>query len=120
MSDAESDSYLTPNEMRRWAEQELKDVAKAVELRSREIHSLVEDYAAGRISPEQADERKDRYAHRWGEALCGCSAAESMTDEQILAKIDSTRRPFETWAQTAAKYKQLFGRNPGDDEGPQR
>jgi hypothetical protein len=118
VSDAESD-YLSPKEMRQWAEQELKDVARAAELRTREIHSLAEDYAAGRISPQQADERKDRYEHRWGEALRGCITTEGMTDEQILAKIDSTRKPFETWTQTAAKYKQTFGRDP-DDEGPQR
>jgi hypothetical protein len=88
------EEYPSPQDMRLWAQQEIKDVTKAVELRIRELTDLVTNYSAGEITPKEADERKDRYEHRWGEALRGCSTGPNVTDEEILTKIDGTRTPY--------------------------
>ena len=116
---ADEKNHLSPEEMRQWADQEIRDSAKAHELRTRELTDLVNAYSAAQITPEQADERMGRYQHRWGEALRGTSATEGITDEQILAKIDATRKPFRTAQETSEGYRRKFGSNP-DGEGPAR
>jgi hypothetical protein len=98
--------------MRLWAQQEIKDVTKAVELRVRELTDLVATYSAGEITPKEADERKDRYEHRWGEALRGCSTGTNVTDEEILAKIDSTRTPY---IKPDERQERLRRRSPNEE-----
>ncbi len=71
-----------------WAQQQIKDAAKAFELRIREATSLASAYSAGEITPEKASELQSRYYHRWGEALPGVSVTDTMTDKQILADVD--------------------------------
>ncbi len=100
---ADSDEYLSPKEMRQWAEQEIKDVQKAAELRIREANEIVRAYSAGEITPEKAAELQYKYDYRWGEALRGTNAAEGRTDEQILAAIDATRRPSRRASEEARK-----------------
>jgi hypothetical protein len=108
------DDYLSPKDMRYVIEQEIKDSAKAHELRTRELTELATVYEQGKITPEQADERMDRYQHRWGEALRGASAMPNVTDEEILAKIDGTRRQYVTPRDSRDQVKRLFG---GDQSG---
>jgi hypothetical protein len=113
------DDYLSPKDVRNVVEQEIKDSAKAHELRTRELTELAVAYEQGKITPEQADERMDRYQKRWGEALRGTSATPNVTDEEILAKIDATRRPFKTRGEIDEGYRKTFGRRP-DEETPAR
>jgi hypothetical protein len=89
-TDVHVSEYSSPQDLRRWLRQEMRDIAKASELRLREATEFVMAYAAGEITPEEADERSSRYHHRWDEALPGVSATDSMTDEQILTAIDAT------------------------------
>ena len=112
---ADEPEYFSPKGMRQWADQEIKDVNKAAELRIREVNELVRAYSAGEITPEKADELQWKYQYRWGEALRGTSATEGVTDEQILAKIDSTRRPFVTPRQARDDVRKLTGRDPEGD-----
>ena len=97
--------------MRSWAQREIKDAAKAFELRMRELTSLVGTYSAGEITAEKADDLKERYHHRWGDALPGRSASEGATDEQLLAGIDQAANalngPFVSPSETRAR---LLGR----------
>jgi hypothetical protein len=111
----EPEQYFSPKEMRQWAEQEIKDVNKAAELRIREVNEIVRAYSGGEITPEKAGELQFKYDHRWGEALRGTNAVEGRTDEQILAAIDSTRRPFVSPRDSREQYRKQFGRNPDDD-----
>lgn len=111
----EPEQYLSPTEMRKWAEQEIKDVNKAAELRVREVNEIARAYSAGEITPEKADELQYKYDVRWGEALRGTNAVEGRTDEQILAAIDATRRPFVSPRDSKEQYRKQFGRNPDDD-----
>jgi len=77
--------------MQDWLLQEIRDCAKALDLRVKEAADLVAEYAAGRLSPEQAADRLFTYQERWGDALFGATAGMHTTDEQILASIDSAR-----------------------------
>lgn len=110
MSDTETpeNPYLTPKDMDQWAQQEMKDVTKAFELRLRELTNLAAEYSAGNTTPKQADEMHSRYYHRWGEALPGHSASDGVTDEQLLAAIDkvaeSINGPFIAPADAHKKY----------------
>jgi len=101
--------------MRDWLHQEIKNSAKALELRVREATDFVTAYSAGEISPEQADERHSHYLHRWGEALPGAFVSQGTTDEQILAKIDSVKKPFVPPREISARYRSLFGGGSGSD-----
>ena len=93
--------HLTPKEMREWAQREIRDAARALDLRARELFDLVDAYSAGQITPEKANELRARYDHRWGEALPGVVQGDigdpPLSDERILAKVDrSNRLPFIT------------------------
>jgi hypothetical protein len=91
MNDTEQDT-LSPKEISQWARQEIANSAKAFELRVKEATDLATKYSTGEISPEEAKQRLIAYDHRWREALYGVSDVQNLTDEQILATIDETRR----------------------------
>ena len=116
--------YLTPKDMRQWAQQEIQDAAKGLELRIRELTGFVGAYSAGEISPEKADELHSRYYHRWGESLPGHSVSENVTDEQLLAGIDKAAEaingPFMTPAQARAGHAERLksGRGSRSRETP--
>jgi hypothetical protein len=117
-SDPIAHNFLSPKDMQNWAEEEMKDSAKAHELRVKELKSLVADYNAAKVTPEEADDRMLRYGHRWGEALRGASAQDHLSDEQIVAKIDSlvsTRRPYTSRREASEGFRRIFGRHPDDD-----
>jgi hypothetical protein len=91
-SQSDSENTLSPKEIAQWARQEIAHSTKAYELRVKEATDLATKYEAGEISPEEAKKRFLAYENRWREALYGVASAENLTDEQILAKIDETRR----------------------------
>jgi hypothetical protein len=94
------EDFLTPAEMREWAQREIRDAAKALDLRARELFDLVDAYSSGKITPEKADELHSRYQHRWGDALPGVVQGDigdpPLTDEHILAKMDERNNSFAT------------------------
>ena len=94
------EDYMPPAEMRQWASQELKDVAKAAELRTKQVNQLVDDYAAGRLTPQEANTRYEQYMERWGEALPGASMNDGLSDESILQKMDAVRRELQAARRT--------------------
>ena len=102
--------------MRAWAQQEIRDAAKALEMRTKEINGIVEAYSAGAITPEKADELHWRYQHRWGEALRGANFSDGVPDEQLLATIDQVRKPFKSPSETRERYKRIFGRTKIQDQ----
>jgi len=121
MSHEENESgteFLSPQDMRSWAQREIRDAAKAFELRMQELTSLVGSYSAGEITAEKADELKDRYHHRWGDALPGRSATEGATDEQLLAGIDQAANalngPFLSPTESRARLLERHNRTTGD------
>jgi len=91
MSDGEQEENMSLSDMRQWAEQELKDVAKAAELRAKEVDGIVNAYGAGQLTPQEATERHHQYEDRWGEALRGATMNEGLSDEAILARMDEVR-----------------------------
>lgn len=84
------EDVLTPQEMRAWLKDEVRDAAKAFELRVKDATELVTSYALGEISPERMNERLLAYDLRWGEALFGASA--DVSDLEILNRIDAARK----------------------------
>jgi hypothetical protein len=104
MSDGEQEEPLSLKDMRQWAEYELKDVAKAAELRTREVNEIVSTYASGQLTPEEATKRCLQYEERWGEALPGATVGDGVSDEAILARIDEARR------QSALRLNRLWTR----------
>ena len=91
MTDREFDSRdgtLSVKDMQDWLRQEIRDSAKAHELRIKGATEFVTAYSEGKLTSEQAMEALLRHDLRWGEALYGASAAEGKTDEAILNAID--------------------------------
>jgi len=60
------DNILTPDEMREWLDQEVRDLTKSVQLRMQEATEFVISYAVGKITPKEAMDRLARYDARWG------------------------------------------------------
>lgn len=114
----EESDYLSPQDMRDWAEQEIRDSAKAHELRVRQLTELTTAYERGDISPEEAAERNWRYQHRWQEALPGATA--QMTDDQIVKAIDKARGPHSSLRGIRERYAKNFGRGEGGQNEPSR
>ena len=89
--DTTEHNFLTPQEIRNWLLQELRDSAKAHELRTKEATELATAYALGELSPAQANEMFLQYNDRWGETLPKTHAFKGATDDQILASIDKAQ-----------------------------
>jgi hypothetical protein len=85
--------YLSPKEMQDWLLQEVRDSAKAFELRVKEATEIASAYAQGQLSPKEAHERCWHYQQRWGEALYGTTAGDNVSDKTILEAIDEARAP---------------------------
>jgi hypothetical protein len=89
MAELESED-LTPEDMRQWLQQEIRDLSKAVELRMQEATDLVAKYASGKLTREEAMEKWMRYHYRWGESpIPGVTTREGMTNEEILSRLDN-------------------------------
>ena len=87
------EDFLSAEDIRLWVEQEIKNARRALSLRVKELSDLTTAYSKGDLTPEQADEAHSRYYHRWGEALPGATAHETLSDQEILAQVDQAR-PF--------------------------
>jgi hypothetical protein len=90
-NEVEPSDNMSVDEMRRWLAQELKDVDKARELRTKEATGFVEAYARGELTPDAASDRLMAYEDRWGEPLGVASALPHLSDEEILAIMDRGR-----------------------------
>jgi hypothetical protein len=110
----ESADHLTVQETQSWLRQELSDLAKATELRTKEAQALANDYGAGKISPEAAEQRLSDYTRRWGEALPGTHASPGATDETLLASIDEARKLSFTGRLEAKKTPEAETEKPGN------
>ena len=90
MSDEQGESkYLSVKDMQWWLGQEIRDLDKLRELRVREATAIVDAYAQGKLTPEEASDRMTSYEDRWGDALLGAHTGPNVTDEAILARIDA-------------------------------
>jgi hypothetical protein len=85
--------FPSPQGMQGWLEREIADVTRAAELRIKDATRFVNAYARGEISADQAAERSYQYQNRWGDALPGVPRSAGLTDQQILERIDETRKP---------------------------
>jgi hypothetical protein len=104
-----SDETFTPEEISKWAKQEIALSAKAFELRARDAKALATEYAAGDITAEQAGDRLSAYQHRWGDAMQGVYTTKGLSDEQLLATIDEARE----------KTRKLFAKRGSQSDLPQ-
>jgi hypothetical protein len=94
MADKESPQdkgFLTPEEFQHWLKDEIRDSAKAHELRVKDATAFVTAYAEGKLSPEEANDHLMQYDRRWGEALFGATTGQNVSDAEILLTIDSAR-----------------------------
>jgi hypothetical protein len=94
MAEAAGESgELTPKDTQNWLQEEIAQLHKAVELRTKEATALATAFTKGEISAKEAAERSWKYTQRWGDALPGVMSMRGMTDEQILATIDEAQHP---------------------------
>jgi len=92
-NEKEESDELNVADMRSWLRLETKHLSKALELRMKEATEIVTSYAAGEITPQQAGERFWNYSRRWPEALPGVFGIGKMSDEEIVAEVDTSRDP---------------------------
>jgi len=95
MADNESlqnQGLLSPQDLQVWLAQEVRDSAKAHELRTKEATDFVTRYASGKLSAEGAAEALYRHDQRWGEALFGATATPGLSDDEIVQSIDRARK----------------------------
>jgi hypothetical protein len=92
MAKKDNESFIvSADDMRAWLKREIEDLSKATELRVAEATGLVESYARCELSQDELEKRIHEYSCRWGEPLPGVWRSHTMTDKQILAKINRTR-----------------------------
>ena len=92
MTDKDSQrEFMTPEEFQEWLKDEIRDSAKAHELRVQNATAFVTAYAEGKLTPEEAQDKLLAYDRRWGEALYGASVVPGLSDEAILQQIDAAR-----------------------------
>jgi hypothetical protein len=77
--------------MQGWLQEEIRDSAKAHELRVKEASELVNAYVSGKLSSEELSEQLYKYDKRWGEALLGSTASPGVSDQEIVNAIDKAR-----------------------------
>jgi hypothetical protein len=110
LDDSDIPLHLSVEEMNAWLDQETKDVKRASEMRLKEATEIASSYAAGKLTPEEATQRLDQYEARWGEALGGAAASDSVTDAQILDQMDRLRERSSTsrtlWAKNVKRSDQ--------------
>jgi len=82
---------MSVKDMQGWLQEELRDSAKAHELRDKDATEFVTAYAEGKLTPEEVSQRLYEYDRRWGEALYGASTSAGLSDEEILRRIDEAR-----------------------------
>jgi hypothetical protein len=81
------DTTLTPDEMRDWLRQEIRDLTKAFELRINDATDFVTSYALGEITASDASNRLSAYQHRWGDSpISGVTVRDNMSNSEILRK----------------------------------
>lgn len=82
---------LSVKDMQGWLRDEIRDSAKAHELRVKDATAFVTEYTEGKLTPEQAMDRLVEHDRRWGEALPGATASPGLSDEAIVQQIDKAR-----------------------------
>jgi hypothetical protein len=82
---------LSVGDMQEWLKDQIRDSAKAHELRIKDATGFVTAYAQGKLTPQEALDRLVQYDRRWGEALLGTTVREGATDSDVLAEIDRAR-----------------------------
>ena len=115
-SGGESEDYLSPADMRKWMDDEIRQSTKALELRTRDLTSFVTAYCAGELTPQQADELHSRYYRRWGEPIPGVSLVGNIPDEEVLAQIDKLSGPSTGPKELSRRYRQRYGLRQDDIE----
>jgi hypothetical protein len=88
------DNTWTPEDMRQWLQQEIRDLTKATELRVKDATDFVTAYALGKITPEEAEDRLSRYQSRWGDSpIPGVATEENTPNDEILRRLDDGLPP---------------------------
>ena len=86
---------LTPEEMRSWYDEEMRNVRKECELRVRDATEFTTAYLEEKLTPQQATKRIRRYEERWGDSLGGVYASSYQDDAAIVKAIDKLNRELE-------------------------
>lgn len=84
--------YLSVDDMLVTLRDEVLAISRAAEIRTREITSIVTDYARGKTTPAEMHERFGKYSLRWGDPFLGVIEIEGKTDEQLFAEMDAYRK----------------------------
>ena len=71
MADTQAIGSVSSQDMQKWLQQELADMAKAVELRTKEASELVADYTSAKINPKEAERRFCEIGERWEKGPSG-------------------------------------------------
>jgi hypothetical protein len=105
----ESDT-LSVSDMNVILKHEIIAVMKAADLRLREFSGFTAEYAAGKITAEEAMDRYFHYQQKWGEALLGVPRAEGLSDAEIVATVNEAAGKYTSREEGRKRYDQLFSK----------
>jgi len=91
MTETNEDGLLSPSDMSLWLQVEMRSVRMAARRRMREAKAIVDDYAAAKITPEEANSRLDAHEKQWGRGA-NDSAVGSAIHENAAQEIYERRR----------------------------
>jgi hypothetical protein len=95
MAEIDDGETYSPQDLRDWLRQEIRDLTKATELRLKDATDFVTAYAVGEIDAEEAARRLNRYQSRWGDSpIRGQATTEEMSNDEILKQIDASQPPI--------------------------
>jgi hypothetical protein len=106
----ETDETLSVSEMYKLFEKEVRTVTRAADLRIRDFAHFTTDYAAGKITPEQAMDQYFRHEDKWGDALPGVvRPVQNLSDNEIIEAMEKAAGPYTTREDSKRRYQKLFG-----------
>ena len=83
---------LTPDDVLETFRAEVIAVSRAAEIQIRELTIIATDYARGKISAEEAAERRHEHRNIWGDPLMGIDSFERRSQAQLTKEIVEARR----------------------------
>lgn len=108
-ADDESDT-LSVSDFNVMLKHEIINAMKAADLRLREFSEFTAQYAAGKITAEEAMDKYFHYEQKWGEALPGVPRAEGLSDAEIVAAVNEAGGKYTSREEGRKRYNQLFSK----------
>jgi hypothetical protein len=91
-SEPPASDLLTPDEMLDVLRSEVIAISRGAHMQIAGLTAIVTDYARGKISAEEANERYHEHTRPWTDPLYGISTFEGRSDRAILEEMERVKR----------------------------